>query len=115
MNQLKLLVAILFAFVVAVFAVSNPQAVAINFFGWTVIQNVSLVVVVLGAVLFGVLITAVMGFLAQTKLKKNISKLSKENRELKKKEEKLQLKIRELEENIEEEAGQETEPEEKTE
>ncbi len=102
MNQFKLLMVILFAFMVAVFAVSNPQSASLNFFGKTVIPEVSMVIVVLGSVLIGVIMTAILGFLYQTKLKKEISVLSKENNSLKDKQEKLQLKIRELEDKLEE-------------
>ncbi|MBN2408072.1 MAG: DUF1049 domain-containing protein [Elusimicrobia bacterium] len=102
MNQLKLVVIILFAFIVAVFAVSNPQTASLNFFGKTVLPEIPMVVVVLGSILAGVLITAILGFLAQTKLKKQISALTRDNKQLKEKEEKLQLKIREFEEKYEE-------------
>ncbi|MFW6172297.1 MAG: lipopolysaccharide assembly protein LapA domain-containing protein [Elusimicrobiota bacterium] len=110
MNQIKLLIVILFAFIVAVFAVSNPQEASLNLFGKEILPAIPMVVVVLGSVLVGVLITAIIGFLYQTKLKKNISKLNKKNKELKEKEEKLQLKIRRFEEQLEE-----TEPEEEKE
>lgn len=102
MNQFKLLIIILFAFVVAVFSVSNPQPATLKFFGKEVFHEIPTVIVVLGAILTGVLLTAILGFLMQTKLKKKISKLTKENTQLKEKEEKLQLKIREFEEKLEE-------------
>lgn len=114
MNQIKLLIVILFAFMVAVFAVSNPQTASLSFFGKEILPEVSMVIIVLGAVLVGVVITAFMGFLLQTKLKKNISKLTKENSTYKEKEEKLQLKIRMLEEKLEE-SGIETSEATKTE
>ncbi len=107
MTQLKLLVVIIFAFVVAVFAVSNPQTVGIRFFGTEIISEAPLVIVVLGSVLAGVFFTAVLGFLYQNKLKSRISALNKENSRNRDKEEKLQLKIRELEERIEEITGEE--------
>ncbi len=108
MNQFKLFVLILFAFVVAIFAVSNQVAVPIVFWGRTLIPEISLVVIVLGSALFGVLLSAILGFLLQTKLKNQIAKLKKENIQYKNKEAKLQLKIRELEENLEEEDSEET-------
>ena len=103
MNQLKLVLVILFAFLVAIFAVSNPQSASINFFGRTIFTEVSMVIVVLGSVLLGVILTAIMGFMIQSKLSREISKLSRSNAHYKDKEEKLQLKIRELEDKIEEE------------
>lgn len=102
MNQFKLLIIIIFAFIVAVFAVSNPQPTTLLFFGKEVFHEIPTVIVVLGAVLMGVLVTAILGFLMQTKLKKEISKLTRENKQLKEKEEKLQLIIRQFEEKLEE-------------
>jgi uncharacterized integral membrane protein len=102
MNQFKLLVLILFAFLVAVFAVSNQQNASLYFFGRQVVPEISMVIIVLGSVLMGVVLTAILGFIYQTKLKKEISKLLKELNQLKEKEERLQLKIREQEEKFEE-------------
>ena len=102
MNQFKLLVLILFAFLVAVFAVSNPQNASLYFFGKQVVPEISMVIIVLGSVLMGVVLTAILGFIYQTKLKKEISKLLRDLKQLKEKEEKLQLKIREYEEKYEE-------------
>ena len=103
MNQFKLVLIILFAFMVAVFAVSNPQSASINFFGRTIIPEISMVIVVLGSVLVGVVLTAILGFMIQSKLSREISKLSRNLTHYKDKEEKLQLKIRKLEEKLEEE------------
>ncbi len=102
MSQFKLIILSLFAFLVAVFAVSNQESVNIYFFNRPIISNMSLVVIVLGTILIGVVLSALLGFLSQSKLKKKISILDKDNGALKAKEEKLQLKIRELEEKIEE-------------
>lgn len=102
MTQLKLVIVAVFAFIVAVFAVSNTADVSIMFFGREVISSVSLVIIVLGSVLLGVLLTAILGFLYQSRLKGEISALSRTKTQLKAKEEKLQLKIRELEEKLEE-------------
>ncbi|MGM0568670.1 MAG: LapA family protein [Elusimicrobiota bacterium] len=99
MNQIKLVIYILFAFLVAVFSVYNQETVVLRFFGTQI--GISLVIVVLGAILIGVLFTAVLGFLSQSKLKRKIAVLQKLEKELKAKEEKLQLKIRHLEEKLE--------------
>ncbi len=111
MSQFKLIILSLFAFLVAVFAVSNQESVSINFFSKPIVSNMSLVVIVLGAILTGVVLSALLGFLSQSKLKKTISTLDKNNNDLKTKEEKLQLKIRELEEVIEEYEPSEESPE----
>ena len=101
MNQFKLILVILFAFLVAVFAVSNPQSASINFFGKTIIPEISMVIVVLGSVLLGVILTAILGFMIQSKLRREISTLSRALTQYRDKEEKLQLKIRQLEEKLE--------------
>ncbi len=102
MSQIKLVIYILFAFLVAVFSVYNQEPVTLRFFGSE--TAISLVVVVLGAILVGVVLTAFLGFLSQSRLKKRISVLDREAADLKEKEKKLQLKIRELEEKLEEDS-----------
>ncbi|MEA3505934.1 MAG: lipopolysaccharide assembly protein LapA domain-containing protein [Elusimicrobiota bacterium] len=101
MKQSKLLIVSLFAFVVAVLAVYNQEPVSVNFFGKEILTNIPMIVVIIGSVLFGVLITAILGFMAQAKLKKKIKELEKDNKEKKEKIDKLQLKIREFEEKEE--------------
>ncbi len=103
MNQLKLLIIIIFAFCVAVFAVSNPQPATLKFFNWEVLADVPTVIIVLGSMLFGVLITAILGFMAQSKFKSKLNKFKRSCQTLESKEDKLQLKIRKLEEQLEEE------------
>jgi cell division protein FtsB len=61
-----------------------------------------MVIVVLGSVLIGVVITAVLGFIIQARQGREISRLTRENNQLREKEEKLQLKIRKLEDKLEE-------------
>lgn len=101
MKQSKLLIVSLFAFVVAVLAVYNQEPVSLSFFGKQILTDTPMIVVIIGSVLFGVLITAILGFMAQSKLKKKIKDLEKDNREKKEKVDKLQLKIREFEEKEE--------------
>ena len=100
MNQFKFLIIILFAFLVAVFAVSNQQSVSLSLFNTEIISNISMVIVVLGSVLLGVVITAILGFIMQARLKKEIAGLSRENGTLKAKQEKLHLRIGQLEEKL---------------
>ncbi len=102
MTQLKFVIVVLFAFIVAAFAVSNPMSVPIMLFRKEIIPSVSLVIVVLGSVLIGVILTALLGFFYQSRLKKEISFLKNENSLFKSKQDKLQIKIRELEDTLEE-------------
>ncbi|MDA3792615.1 MAG: lipopolysaccharide assembly protein LapA domain-containing protein [Elusimicrobia bacterium] len=107
MKQSKLLIVSLFAFIVAVLAVYNQDPVNISFFGKNILTDTPMIVVIIGSVLFGVLITAILGFMAQSKLKKSIKKLEAELKKKKEKIDSLQLKIREFEEK--EEGGEDDE------
>ncbi len=101
MKQSKLLIVSLFAFIVAVLAVYNQEPVSINFFGKEVLTDIPMIVVIIGSVLFGVLITAILGFMAQSKLKKKIKTLETDTKKKQEKIDKLQLKIREFAEKEE--------------
>lgn len=106
MNQLKLVVVLVFAFLLVLFAVLNPNPVEINFFGLKT-PTAPLIVVVIGAVAMGAIIAAILGTITQMKQKKILSGKEKEIKELKDKVVKLELKIREMEEKNEEEEEEE--------
>lgn len=56
---------------VAIFAVQNASRVDINFFIWQ-LQNISLVVVILGSALFGAVAAGLFGAVKQIKLRMNL-------------------------------------------
>lgn len=65
MVQLLLVVALLFALVVAVFAVQNSEPIAFKLFGWQ--SETSLVFIVLGAAAAGAATAGLIGFVRQVK------------------------------------------------
>lgn len=73
--QLFLFFGLLFAFLVAVFAVQNVDPVGIEFLFWRV-KDVSLSLVVLGSVLAGALIALVLGFKRQFRMGRRIKELT---------------------------------------
>ncbi|ACA59102.1 LapA family protein [Candidatus Desulforudis audaxviator] len=73
--QLFLFFGLLFAFLVAVFAVQNADPVDIEFLFWWV-KDVSLSLVVLGSVFAGALIALVLGFARQFRMARRIKELT---------------------------------------
>ena len=79
--QGKLVAVLVFTFVVVVFAVFNNDPVQLRFFNWP-IGEISMVILVIGAVLFGVVFTAILGWLTQNKLRRQIKQKDTVIREL---------------------------------
>lgn len=73
--QLFLFFGLLFAFLVAVFAVQNVDPVAIEFLFWRV-KEISLSLVVLGSVFTGALIALVLGMARQFRMGRRIKELT---------------------------------------
>ncbi|TLM99762.1 LapA family protein [bacterium] len=69
--QLYLLIALLFAMLVALFAVQNAVQVDILFLLWR-IESISLVVVILGSAFIGACIAGLVGFVKQLRLHKKV-------------------------------------------
>jgi putative membrane protein len=63
----RLLVGLVFALIIALFAIQNEVKVDVRFLGWTVPQ-VSLVLVILGSSAAGALIMAAIGLFKQVRL-----------------------------------------------
>lgn len=84
--QLLLIVALLFALAVAVFAVQNAEAIIVNLFGFE--METSLVLVVLAAAAAGAVIAGIIGavgqFRASLRLRQLQGKLQKSAREVEK-------------------------------
>ncbi len=92
--QLYLVVALLFAIMVSLFAVQNAVQVDILFLFWR-IESISLVVVILGSAFLGAGVAGLVGFVNQLRLRKqvkaaagNIERLEAENYYLRKQAEK---------------------------
>ncbi|MBB5324385.1 putative integral membrane protein [Anoxybacillus tepidamans] len=81
--QWNLILAMLFALIIAVFAVVNVNAVSVNYlFGKT---EWPLILIILGSTAMGGIIVASFGWFRMFKLQRQIKILSKEKEELKKK------------------------------
>lgn len=74
--QWNLILGLLFALIVAIFAVVNVASVRVNFvFGYT---EIPLILIILGSALLGGLIVGMFGILRQYKQQRLIKKLEKE-------------------------------------
>jgi uncharacterized integral membrane protein len=90
MSQLKLVVILIFAFLLVLLAVVNQPQVSMNLLFWKT-PEVSLIVFVIASILLGVIFATILGTVTQMKLKKNLTKRGKELKELKEKIVELQL------------------------
>ncbi|WP_010281995.1 LapA family protein [Bacillus timonensis] len=78
--QWNLILGLLFALIVAIFAVVNVDSVRVNFvFGYT---EIPLILIILGSALLGGLIVGMFGILRQYKQQRQIKKLEKELEQL---------------------------------
>lgn len=84
--QVYWITALLFALIVAIFAIQNAEVVNIRFLGWQ-FQNISLVLVILGSASAGALFLFILGTIKQLslalKLKEAENKIRKLENQLK--------------------------------
>ena len=113
MSQLKLVVILIFAFLLVLLAVVNQPQVSMNLLIWKTPQ-VSLIVFVFAAILLGGIFAAILGMVTQAKFKKDLAGKNKEIKELEERIVKLQLAAGKFEEVKKEEKkpSPEMEPEE---
>jgi len=112
MSQLKLVVILLFAFLLVLLAVVNQPQVSMNLLFWRT-PEVSLIVFVFAAILLGGIFATILGLVTQMKSKKDLTAKEKEVKELEERVVKLQLATGKLEESKEEKkASPEMEPQE---
>lgn len=79
--QWNLILGLLFALIVAIFAVVNVDSVRVNYvFGYT---EIPLILIILGSALLGGLIVGMFGILRQYRQHRQIKKLEKEIEQLK--------------------------------
>ena len=76
-----LVVSLLFALIVAIFAVQNNAPVDIRFLGWKY-SNISLVLVIFGSAAAGAVSVFFLGFFKQMKLKIELRKIKAQNEKL---------------------------------
>ncbi len=82
--QSYLIISIVFALIVAIFAVQNTEKMAIYFLFWKV-EQVSKVIIILASTAAGALVMLFLGFMWNYKKIKQIRELEVEIKELKKK------------------------------
>ena len=90
MSQLKLVVVLIFAFLLVLLAVTNQPQVSMNLFFWKT-PEVSLIVFVFAAVLLGGIFATILGMVTQVKFRKDLGAKKKEIKELEERIIKLQL------------------------
>ncbi|MEH7223429.1 lipopolysaccharide assembly protein LapA domain-containing protein [Bacillus sp. JJ1566] len=79
--QWNLILGLIFALIIAIFAVVNVDSVRVNFvFGYT---EIPLILIILGSALLGGLIVGMFGILRQYKQQRQIKKLEKEIEQVK--------------------------------
>ena len=82
--QLTLVIAVIFALIVAIFAVQNSGSVDLRFLQWE-IQDVSLVLVILGSVALGALLIFLLGLVKQIKMVRKVRELEWKNKQFEEK------------------------------
>lgn len=92
MVNLILVVSLVFALIVAIFAVQNNIPVNISFLGWKYTE-ISLVLIIIGSAVAGAVTVFCLGLLNQFRLKREIRHLRVQNG-------KLSSRIKELEDNL---------------
>lgn len=97
--QKNLIIALVFAILVAIFSIQNSGPVSLLFFGWEF--STSLVVVVLGAAVLGALIMWIISSFKQLQNKKEKKNLKKEMKKLGEEKEILEKEIEDLEKKLE--------------
>ncbi len=96
--QKKIILILLFALVIAFFAIQNASPVSVKIFNWE--DDISLAFIVLGAIVFGALIMYLVSSFKQLRLGKKIRTLKKEKEKLNTEKDKLTAEIEELEGTI---------------
>ncbi len=107
--EVKFIISLIFAVVVAIFAIQNAGSIEVKFFFANF--RISQAVVILGSAIIGAIISLLLGLIKQIKHKRMVKQLSQEIADLKLENNDLKLKLDGLssskrEENIGEELGQ---------
>ncbi len=105
--QRNVILILLFSILVAVFSIQNAHSVSVTFF--TSSFEVSLIVVILGAIALGAVIMGLVSSIKQLKLKRQIRTVKREKDELEQQNRELEEKIALLEREKEEVAEEKIE------
>lgn len=102
--QLLLVIALLFALAVAVFAVQNAETISFRLFGWQ--SETSLVFVVLAAAAAGAVAAGLVGLVKQIKSSLRIRQLQHRLQKAEQEVERLQAELHELQRSEADEGGE---------
>lgn len=94
--QLLIIIFLLFALVISVFAVQNPISVNLKFFTWS-FSGISLVAIILGSFVSGVLLTFLLNVFKNFKSKMQIKELINKVQVLAEEKQRLEKQIKTLE------------------
>ncbi len=75
--QFRMIISLVFAIIIAIFAIMNSGAVTIHLFLWK-LENVSLAMVILASAIFGAVLVYLSGTVSTLKRKKQIKNLEQE-------------------------------------
>lgn len=89
---------LIFAILIAIFAIQNASIVALNILMWEF--QISLAVVVLGSIIFGALVIGIFSYFKQFQLKRKNRNLKLEIQSLKEELDDLKVKNKEIEANL---------------
>ncbi|MGM0445489.1 MAG: LapA family protein [Bacillota bacterium] len=89
---------LIFAILIAIFAIQNASIVALNILMWEF--QISLAVVVLGSIIFGALVIGIFSYFKQFQLKRKNRNLKLEIQALKEELDDLKVKNKEIEANL---------------
>ncbi len=96
--QILVILALLFALVISIFAVQNSSPVDIRFLGWRY-QGISLVVIILGAFSMGALLTIIINMVKNLKTMIKIKELNSKIRLLNEEKQRLQEEMERMKQN----------------
>lgn len=95
--QKKIILILLFALVVAVFAIQNSNPVTIKLFQWE--DRVSLAFIIIGSIVFGSIVMAVVTSFTQLKMGKKIRSLKRKNEQQEEEINDLKIEINKIRED----------------
>jgi|WetSurMetagenome_2_1015567.scaffolds.fasta_scaffold1699815_2 lipopolysaccharide assembly protein A len=76
--QIKLIISLILALLLVIFAIQNPTVVNIKFLGWQT-GEIHLIIIILSAVLIGALLGTILGWPKHKELKEKLKQKDQKN------------------------------------
>lgn len=92
--EFKFIISLVFAILVAIFAIQNASSVDVNFFLWKF--SISQAIVIFGSAIVGGIIVLLLGLIKQIRQNMRIKKITKENEIISKENKELRIQLDEL-------------------